>query len=80
MQRMDAYDFVCLLLEIIPFVILILWIFARIFNFPFFTPDKMLKTIVVVVLMVQYGYSHTYHTGECPSVMPMPEFDMRQVS
>lgn len=40
----------------------------------------MLKTIVLVALMVQYGYSHTYHTGECPTVTPMPDFDMRQVS
>lgn len=29
--------------------------------------------------MVHYGYGHTYHTGECPAVTPMPEFDMKRV-
>lgn len=45
-------------------------------------PDKnqiMLKLALLAILMVHYGHGHTYHTGECPSVTPMPDFDMRKV-
>lgn len=40
----------------------------------------MLKVVVFAVLaLVHYGHGHTYHTGECPSVTPMQDFDMKRV-
>lgn len=39
----------------------------------------MLKLVLLSILMVHYGSAHTYHTGECPAVAPMPEFDMKRV-
>lgn len=39
----------------------------------------MLKLVLLSILMVHYGSAHTYHTGECPAVTPMPEFDMKKV-
>lgn len=40
----------------------------------------MFKYIVILTLIFHYGHGHTYHTGECPSVSPQPDFDMKQVS
>lgn len=39
----------------------------------------MLRVLLLAVLMVHYGHGHTYHTGQCPQVAPMPEFDMKRV-
>lgn len=41
---------------------------------------KMLRVLLLAVLMVHYSQSHTYHTGQCPQVQAMPEFDMKRVS
>lgn len=40
----------------------------------------MLRIVVLAVFaLLHYGHGHTYHTGECPSVAPMPDFDMKRV-
>ncbi|XP_031641229.1 apolipoprotein D-like [Contarinia nasturtii] len=39
----------------------------------------MLKIAVFAVLVLVHTINgHTYHSGECPSVAPMPDFDMKK--
>jgi len=39
----------------------------------------MLRIVVLVLIaLLHYGHGHTYHTGECPSVAPMPDFDIKR--
>lgn len=40
---------------------------------------KVLCLIAMFVVMLGVVHSHTYHSGSCPSVEPMPGFNMKQV-
>lgn len=64
-------------------IIIISFFFFFLFFLFFFSTtaeSEMLRAAVLTVLMLfHYGHAHTYHNGECPSVQPMPDFDMKRV-
>lgn len=38
----------------------------------------MLRVLLLTIVMVHFSQGHTYHTGQCPQVQAMPEFDMKR--